>query len=100
VGEMVEVITVADHKRALAVIKLLKQKGVHDVGFWPRDMLGSDIGILGGGPLPLELPFRFQAREPAGPFVIAVDRDLVPYARDYLDSPEGQREIERLMAEE
>ena len=66
--EMAEVLTVADHRRALAIVRLLEARNVPEVSLWPRDMLDTSIGILGGGPLPLEPPFRFRPKSPAGPF--------------------------------
>jgi len=98
VPEMSEVVTVADHERAVAIVRLLKAMGVYEVGFWPKDVLRSDIGIIGGTglPFPLMPPYRFRARAPAGPYIIAVPKDLAPLARHYLESPEAGREIARL----
>jgi hypothetical protein len=98
VADMAEVVTVADHERAVAIVRLLKAKGVHEVGFWPKDMLDSGIGIIGGTglPFPLMPPYRFQARAPAGPYVVAAPKDLAPLARHYLESPSAEREIARL----
>ena len=34
-----------------------------EVGFWPKDMLeDTSVGIVGGGPLPLEPPYRFERK--------------------------------------
>ena len=97
-SEMSEVVIVAGHERAVAIVRLLKAKGVHEVGFWPKDVLDSGVGIIGGTglPYPLMPPYRFPARAPAGPYIIAVPKELVPLARHYLESPEAECEIARL----
>jgi hypothetical protein len=97
-SEMVEVISVDDHEQALAIIELLKAKGVPDVGFWPKDVLDTSIGILGGGPMPLQPPYRFHAKEPQGPFAVYVPEDLASMTRDYLATPAAQRQIEQRLA--
>ena len=61
VTEMAEVLTVSDLRRAQAIVRLLEARGVQDVGLWPRDMLDTSIGILGGGPL-FQPPYRFHAK--------------------------------------
>jgi hypothetical protein len=71
-SEMVEVISVDDHEQALAIMELLKAKGVPDVGFWPKDVLDTSVGTLSGGPLPLQPPYRSHAKEPLGPFAVYV----------------------------
>ena len=94
--EMAELVTVPDARRARGTIRYLKAHGFHDVSFWPKDILDSSIGILGGGPLPLEPPFRSKAKSPQGPFVIAVPADLIPQAYHQLSLPDAASEIARL----
>ena len=94
--DMAELVTVTDARRARGTVRYLKANGFHDVALWPKDMLDSSIGILGGGPLPLELPFRLKAKSPQGPFVIAVPADLIPQAYHQLSLPDAAAEIERL----
>jgi hypothetical protein len=58
-------------------------------------VLDTSVGILGGGPLPLQPPYRFHAKEPQGPFAVYVPEDLASMTRDYLATPAAQRQIEK-----
>jgi hypothetical protein len=96
-ADMIELVTVTGHRRALATICYLKAKGFHHIGFWPKDELSTSVGVLGGGPLPLQPPYRLKAHEPAGPFVIAVPEDLIAQACHVLSLPGANDEIEQLI---
>lgn len=40
-NEAVDLIVVHDHKLAEQIVKALKHAGIHDVEFWPEDMLSE-----------------------------------------------------------
>ena len=46
---------------------------------------------------PLQPPYRLEAHEPAGPFIIAVPEDLVARATHVLSLPGANEEIEQLI---
>jgi hypothetical protein len=90
---MVEVACVDDHRRAQAIVALLKAKGLPTVGFWPQDMLRTSIGIIGHG-FAVGMAPRLRSKEPQGPFAISVPEDIAAMARDYLATSSAQQEIE------
>jgi hypothetical protein len=90
---MVEVACVDDHRRAQAIVALLKDKGLPTVGFWPKDVLHTSIGMVGHGYAFSATP-RLRSKEPQGPFAISVPEDIAAMTRDYLATSAAQEEIE------
>jgi hypothetical protein len=64
--------SVHDHKLAEKIVAALNQAGIRHVEFWPEDMLGPSIGLIGGGINEPPGVFRTSAKEPRGPFHIRV----------------------------
>ena len=90
-----DLITVTEHRRALAIVRLLEQNGIRHVEIWPEDMLSRNVGfIIGsvGQPLPRLRP---QAAA-AGPFHVLVALRSLPAAQALLARPGTEAQLDRL----
>ena len=74
-----DLITVAEHRRALAIVRLLAQNGIRHVEVWPEDILSNNIGfVLSGKSQPL---IRLSPKAaPRGPYHVLVALGSLPAA--------------------
>ena len=90
-----DLVTVAEHRRALAIVRLLGQNGIRHVEIWPQDMLSNNVGFVIGSVGQPMLRRRPQAA-PAGPYHVLVALDSLPVAQAVLARPGTEAQLDRL----
>jgi predicted nuclease with RNAse H fold len=95
VTDVHDLITVTEHRRALAIVRLLEENGIRHVEVWPEDMLSNNVGfVISGKSQPL---IRLRPRAaPAGPYHVLVALDSLPAAQAVLARPGAEAQLERL----
>ena len=90
-----DLITVSDHRRALAIIRLLEQNGVRHAEIWPEDMLSNNVGfVIGGVGRPMIRPTPQAAL--AGPYHVLVPLHSLSAAQCVLARPDTEAQLDRL----
>jgi hypothetical protein len=90
-----ELITVAEHSRALAIVRLLEKNGIRHVELWPEDMLSQNIGLVIGS-IGQPMPRLRPKAAPSGPFHLFVAAGELDAAREILARPGAEAQLVRL----